>query len=147
MNDPFKEFGEDGFRALAAAFYRRVRVDDVVGVLYHRDRLDHAETELLNFLIIHFGGSNHYPDQSRPPYLGRRHLWMSITPRQRDRWLEMMGAAMDEINLTGPARQRLNDFFTDTANALVTFNDETPRPADSPEPLRKRFDVADDSDL
>jgi len=72
---------------------------------------------------------------------------MSITPRQRDRWLEMMGAAMDEINLTGPARQRLNDFFTDTANALVTFNDETPRPADSPEPLRKRFDVADDSDL
>ena len=34
----------------------------------------------------------------------------------------MMRASVDELGLTGPARQRLEDFFVDTSSALVNYD-------------------------
>jgi hemoglobin len=120
MNDPFKEFGEAGFVALSAAFYRWVATDDVVGYYYHPDRLKIAEGRLADFLVYRFGGSDKYITEGiGHDFLGMHHHWTGITPTVRNRWLEMMSAAMDEVGLTGPPRQRLEDFFTDISNVLV----------------------------
>ncbi len=150
MDEPFKEFGEEGFDALVAAFYRRLREDDVVGAMYPRrdeERMRHAQIRLRDFLCDRFGGSKGLFEGEGKPYLGIRHRWMTISTREGDRWLELMQAAMDEVGLAGPARRRLNDFFTDTANALVTHREDhaiTPSEFVSP---GKRFDQVKDEEL
>jgi hemoglobin len=151
MTEPFDQFGEEGFIALVAAFYRRLRVDDIVGALYpkDRDRLELAERRLSDFLISRFGGSNRYSEERGHPRLGMRHSWMSIGLVERDRWLEMMTAAMDEVGLTGPARQRLDQFFTDTADALVNEDETEDKPffSSGKQLARKPFDDGDDAEL
>ena len=103
MNDPFKEFGEDGFRALAAAFYRRIATDDVVGRFYIEERRAFAEVRMADFLIYRFGGSDRYIKHGEcHAHLRLHHPWFGITPHVRDRWLELMTASMDEVGLTGP---------------------------------------------
>lgn len=126
MNDPFKEFGEDGFRALAAAFYRRIATDDVVGRFYIEERRAFAEEHMADYLIYRFGGSDHYIKQEEcHAHLRLHHPWFGITPQVRDRWLELMNASMDEVGLTGPPRERLDHFFFDTCSTLVN-HDGTP---------------------
>ncbi len=151
MNEPFRQFGEEGFVALVAAFYRRLRVDEIVGSLYPKDkeRLEMAERRLGDFLIDRFGGSDRYQEERGHPRLGMRHSWMSIGLKERDRWLEMMTEAMDEVKLTGPARQRLEQFFTDTADALVNEDETEPMNYFSLEagPERIPFDVGNDDEL
>lgn len=123
MNDPFKEFGEDGFRALAAAFYRRIATDDVVGWFYIEERRAFAEVRMTDFLIYRFGGSDHYIKQGeRHAHLRLHHPWFGITPHVRDRWLELMNASMDEVGLIGSPRERLDHFFLDTCSALVNHD-------------------------
>jgi len=123
MNDPFKEFGEEGFAALAAAFYRRIATDDIVGKFYSPERRAFAEGRLADFSIYRFGGSNRYLVEGEGhAHLQIHHPWSGITPAVRDRWLEMMRASMDEVGLTGPGRERLEDFFVDTSSALVNYD-------------------------
>lgn len=74
-----------------------------------------------------------------------RHGWMTIGLPERDRWLEMMGAAMDEVGLTGEARRRLDQFFADTADALV--NDDGGLLSVVETVAGKPFDDADDAEL
>jgi hemoglobin len=148
MNELFKEFGEDGFAALAAAFYRRVATDEVVGYYYHPKRLKIAEGRLGDFLIYRFGGSDRYMREGGGhDFLGIHHHWSGITPLVRDRWLEMMSASMDEVGLTGPARQRLEDFFADTSNVLVnddgSGNSSITRFSEQVKRLREKNKAAD----
>lgn len=123
MNEPFKDFGEDGFRALAAAFYRRIATDDVVGRFYVEERRALAEGRMADFLIYRFGGSDRYIKQGEcHAHLRLHHPWFGITPHVRDRWLELMNASMDEVGLLGSARERLDHFFLDTSTALVNHD-------------------------
>jgi len=123
MNEPFKEFGEEGFRALAAAFYRRIATDDVVGRFYIEERRAFAEGRMADYLIYRFGGSDRYiKEGERHAHLRLHHPWYGITPQVRDRWLELMAASMDEVGLIGPARERLDHFFLDTCATLVNHD-------------------------
>jgi len=146
MEEPFHEFGEEGFAALTAAFYRRLKEDDVVGPMYPKDpaTFRFAEERLLRFLVGRFDGrTNEW--QGGP--LGLRHGWLEIGRRERDRWLELMFAAMDEIGLEGPARERLDHYFTDTADALVN-QDECPIKHSSTQYQKAAsFDAAADEEL
>ena len=54
----YARIGEDGFRRLVAAFYRRVPADDVLGPLYPQHDMAGAEQRLREFLIQRFGGPN-----------------------------------------------------------------------------------------
>ena len=100
MNDPFKEFGEEGFTGASVSM-------TWWEAFYHQDHLEHAEGRLRDFLIYRFKGSTRYLDEDGHHHLGKRRHWMGIGPLERDRWLEMKQGAMDEVGLTGPARQRL----------------------------------------
>src|SRR5204862_3600745 len=80
--------GEDGLTRLIAAFYRRVREDDVLGPLYPPDDWDNAERRLRDFLIYRFGGSDRYIQERGHQRLRGRHMPFSIGVKERDRWLE-----------------------------------------------------------
>ena len=110
--------GEDGFARLVAAFYRRVREDDLIGPMYPPEDWEGAERRLADFLIFRFGGSERYLQERGHPRLRMRHVPFSIGEAERDRWLKLMGAAMDEMRLAGEARVNLGAFFDQVADFM-----------------------------
>ncbi len=110
--------GEDGFARLVAAFYRRVRTDDLIGPMYPPDDWKGAERRLADFLIFRFGGSQRYLLERGHPRLRMRHAPFSIGEAERDRWLALMEAAMDETGLAGEAREHLGAFFAQVADFM-----------------------------
>ncbi len=110
--------GEDGFARLVAAFYRRVREDDLIGPMYPPGDWEGAERRLADFLIFRFGGSERYLQERGHPRLRMRHVPFSIGEAERDRWLKLMGAAMDEMGLSGEARVNLEAFFDQVADFM-----------------------------
>ena len=110
--------GEDGFARLVAAFYRRVREDDLIGPMYPPEDWEGAERRLADFLIFRFGGSERYLQERGHPRLRMRHVPFSIGEAERDRWLKLMGAAMDEMGLAGEARVNLEAFFDQVADFM-----------------------------
>lgn len=116
--------GEEGFEALVAAFYRRVRTDDLIGPMYPEGDWEGSEKRLRDFLIFRFGGSDRYLIQRGHPRLRMRHVPFRIGVNERDRWLELMDAAMDETKLVGEARLQLASFFAEVANFLRNQPDQ-----------------------
>jgi len=118
--------GEEGFGLLVAAFYRRVRTDAIIGPMYPDDDWEGSEKRLRDFLIFRFGGSDRYLIQRVHPRLRMRHAPFRIGAAERNRWLELMGAAMDEVALGGEARPHLAAFFAQVANSMRNQPDESP---------------------
>lgn len=113
-----KALGEAGFRPLIAAFYRRVRVDDLVGSMYPDNDWEGAEDRLRMFMEFRFGISQRYILERGHPRLRMRHMPFRIGEAERDRWLEMMGEAIDEVGMEGEAREHLWDFFVEVADFM-----------------------------
>ena len=116
--DILKVLGEDGIADLVAAFYRRVKTDDLIGSMYPDDDWEGAEHRLAGFLIYRFGGSDAYIQQRGHPRLRMRHAPFSIGAKERDRWLEIMGEAMDEVAITKEIYLNLKTFFEQVADFM-----------------------------
>jgi hemoglobin len=112
------ELGENRLRELVAAFYRRVREDPLLGPLYPQDDWAGAEKRLADFLIFRFGGPPTYLEERGHPRLRMRHLPFSIGIAERDRWLDLMGAAMGEIDITPSQAAILGAFFAQVADFM-----------------------------
>lgn len=110
--------GEDGFGRLVAAFYRRVREDDLLAPLYPEDDWVGAEDRLRGFLVFRFGGSDKYIQERGHPRLGIRHAPFAIGVPERDRWMKLMGEALDESELPDTAEKILRPFFGQVAEFL-----------------------------
>ena len=110
--------GEARLRALVAAFYRRVRTDDLIGPMYPADDWAGAEKRLADFLIYRFGGPPTYLEERGHPRLRGRHLPFAIGEAERDRWLQLMEAAMTEIDLPGEALPLLRGFFAQVGDFM-----------------------------
>jgi hemoglobin len=123
MIAPFDEFGEHGMTTLVSAFYRRVKTDDLIGPLYPPDDWEGAESRLRDFLIFRFGGSPQYIEQRGHPRLRMRHVPFRIGIAERDRWLDLMTAAMDEVEVPEVCREELTAFFAQTANFMRNVED------------------------
>lgn len=115
----FEPIGEDGFVRLTAAFYRRVRTDELLGPMYPADDWEGAEQRLRDFLVQRFGGPPRYAQQRGHPRLRMRHAPFPITPAARDRWMALMTAAVDEAQLPAEARPALLQFFDQVATFMV----------------------------
>ena len=111
--------GEDGFARLVGAFYRQVPSDDILGAMYPADELAEAEQRLRDFLIYRFGGPQRYIEERGHPRLRMRHVRFAIDPRARDRWMELMNRALEEVKLPAEADQMLREFFGPMATFMI----------------------------
>ena len=89
--------GENGIRRMVAAFYRRVRTDDLIGPMYPEGDWDAAEERLTEFLLFRLGASTRYIETRGHPKLRMRHITFRIGIAERDRWVELMTAAYEEL--------------------------------------------------
>lgn len=110
--------GEQGIRRMVEAFYRRVRADDLIGPMYPQEDIQGAEVRLTDFILFRLGGSNRYLETRGHPRLRMRHITFKIGLAERDRWLELMSAAMDETSVSPGAREFLDSYFAQTADFM-----------------------------
>ena len=125
--------GEDGFSRLVAAFYRRVATDDVLRPMYPEHDLTGAERRLRDFLVQRFGGPMTYSQRRGDPRLRMRHAPFVIDQRGRDRWVELMEAALAEVNLPQEVVPPLRKFFHEAATFMINA---PPAPAPPARPSR-----------
>ena len=113
-----REVGADGLAAMVAAFYRRVRTDDVLGPLYPEHDFEGAEKRLREFLQFRFLGDQTYLENRGHPRLRMRHFPFAIGDKEAARWVELMEAAMAECEISGEAWAALSPFFEQVAEFL-----------------------------
>jgi len=111
--------GEAGFTRLVAAFYRRVATDDILRPMYPEHDLVGAERRLRDFLIQRFGGPMTYSEQRGHPRLRMRHAPFAIDQRGRDRWVELMEAALAEAEIPPQVLAPLRNFFHASATFMI----------------------------
>jgi len=112
------EMGDEGFRRLVAAFYRRIPGDDLLAPMYPAQDLAGAEERLYLFLCFRLGGDSRYPEQRGHPRLRMRHMPFRIGVAERDRWLHLMGEAMTECEVGAEVRSGLEPFFAQVADFM-----------------------------
>jgi hemoglobin len=113
-----REVGAEGLAAMVAAFYRRVRTDDVLGPMYPEQDFEDAEKRLREFLQFRFLGNEAYIENRGHPRLRMRHHPFAIDERASGRWVELMEAAMDECSIKEEARKAMSPFFAQVADFL-----------------------------
>lgn len=118
-DEVYARIGEEGFARLVAAFYRRIPADDLLGPMYPRNDLTGAEQRLCDFLVGRFGGPQRYIARRGHPRLRMRHMPFAVDLRARDRWVEIMDAALAEAALEPASAATLRAFFADTATFLM----------------------------
>lgn len=115
----YAAIGEDGFTRLVAAFYRQVPGDDILGPMYPPHDMTGAEERLRDFLVGRFGGPMRYIEQRGHPRLRMRHAPFVIDPAARDRWVQLMGRALDEAQLPREVDLLLRPFFEGVATMMI----------------------------
>ncbi|MGB0993158.1 MAG: globin [Akkermansiaceae bacterium] len=110
--------GEAGFTKLVAAFYKRVKTDDLIAPMYPEQDFAGAEERLRDFLLFRFGNDPRYQEKRGHPRLRMRHMPFAIGDEEAERWLELMDAAMDETNVPQSIQMDLRTFFTMVAHNM-----------------------------
>ncbi len=123
MNEVYQQIGEEGLNNLVSAFYKRVKEDDLLSPMYPNDDWEGAQERLADFLIYRCGGSQKYIEERGHPRLRMRHMPFHIGTAERDRWLKLMGEAMDETGVKPPASELLSEFFVQTADFMRNASD------------------------
>ena len=117
--DIYSIIGEEGFTRLIGAFYRQVPRDEILGPMYPPQDLAGAEERLRDFLIGRFGGPQRYIERRGHPRLRLRHMPFAVNPAARERWLQLMSNALDEVKLAAEVDALLREFFHGVSAMLV----------------------------
>jgi hemoglobin len=123
----YQLIGEDGFTRLTAAFYAQVKTDNILSPLYPDQDFAGAEQRLRDFLIFRFGGPAHYIAARGHPRLRARHAPFPVDQAARDRWVQLMEAALTQTQLPDQAAAILREFFHNTATFMINTG-PTPKP-------------------
>lgn len=114
----YSQVGEAKLRAMVAAFYRRVRSDDLIGPMYPPDDWEGAEKRLADFIIYRLGGPQTYLEERGHPRLRARHMPFAIGEAERDRWLDLMGQSMREAEIPSEKAPTMGAFFAQIADMM-----------------------------
>ncbi|NDJ34685.1 MAG: globin [Chloroflexi bacterium] len=110
--------GDEPFRALVEAFYRRIEQDDMLSAMFPDDLEPGKEAQFL-FLTQYWGGPPRYNELKGHPRLRMRHMPYAITPAARDRWFTYMVEAIDEVGIPEPIRSQMVEYFDRGATFLI----------------------------
>jgi hemoglobin len=115
--------GAETFHRLIAAFYRRVAEDPILRPLYPEEDLGPAESRFRMFLEQYWGGPRVYSQERGHPRLRMRHAPFAVTPTARDRWLELMRAALDEVQLSPERDEEMWTYLVMAAHTMVNTDE------------------------
>jgi hemoglobin len=91
--------GAEAFERLTAAFYTRVREDELVGPLFANMPDDHPHN-VATWLAEVFGGPPAYTEEHGGyPHMLSKHLGLAISEEQRARWAQLIALAADDAGL------------------------------------------------
>jgi hemoglobin len=116
VSDPIPVYDAVGglpfFEQLVDRFYDKVASDQILLSVYPQpEDLAWARRRLALFLSEYWGGPPAYTAERGHPMLRRRHFAFAIGTAERDRWLEHMRAALDEMNPRPEIARLLLDYF------------------------------------
>jgi hemoglobin len=106
------------FEDLVGRFYAGVADDPVLRPLYPEADLAGARHRLTLFLAQYWGGPRTYDAERGHPHLRMRHMPFAIGPGERDAWLRLMRAAIDETAATPAVAERLHAYVEMAAEAM-----------------------------
>ena len=110
--------GRETCQRLSERFHDRIAHDLVLKEIFPKN-LTHLTEWFALFIAERLGGPANYTATRGKQSLGCRHARLSIGSAEAERWLGHMFVAIDEVDATKPARQRLRDYFTETARTLT----------------------------
>ena len=111
--------GEVGFERLSKAFYDRVSDDEILAPMYPEGQLEQARVRLRDFLVGRFGGPQRYIETRGHPRLRMRHMPFPIDVNARNRWVELMTQALDEVEFPPAVADSMLRYFADTATFMI----------------------------
>ena len=111
--------GEPAIVAMVNRFYQQVPNDDILGPMYPEQDLKGAEQRLADFLVYRMGGSTKYVQERGHPRLRMRHIPFAVTPKARDRWMELMTRAVEQGEFPQAAQSMLLGFFQQIATFMI----------------------------
>ena len=117
--------GHETFVRLGDVFYREVAADDVLRPMYPEEDLTPAAERLTMFLEQYWGGPTTYSERRGHPRLRMRHMPFHVNPDARDRWLQHMRTAVDELELPPLHEATLWDYLQRAAFAMVNTFEPT----------------------
>ena len=115
--------GHEAFTTLVDTFYDGVAQDDYLIAMYPEGHeLEGAKHRLQTFLEQYFGGPTTYQEERGHPRLRMRHAPYPIDVAAHDRWLELMGnslAQIDEETIPPAYRSMIWDHMERVAAMLI----------------------------
>ncbi|HCT9180128.1 MULTISPECIES: globin [unclassified Corynebacterium] len=114
--------GMETFEKLVGGFYAQVREDDLIGPMYPQQDWEGAEKRLTWFLVQYWGGPQLFSENRGHPRLRMRHAPYPIDMAAHDRWLELMGnslAQIDEETIPPAYRAMIWDHMERVAEMLI----------------------------
>lgn len=117
----FQLLGAETLSAIVAGFYRRVPDDPILGPLYPAGDFVGAEQRLRSFLLYRFGGPPDYLRERGHPRLRMRHAPFAVDRAARDRWMQLMLAAVDEQVAAGRVSAQHRDYLERFLGDIATF--------------------------
>lgn len=114
----YGQVGETRLREMVAAFYQKVRVDDLIGPMYPDQDWEGAEKRLADFIVYRFGGPQTYLEERGHPRLRGRHMPFAIGEAERDRWMKLMTEAMSEVEVPEEHAEVIRLFFAQVAEMM-----------------------------
>jgi hemoglobin len=110
--------GEATFRRLVDSFYAKVEADEVLRAIFPEDLEAGKEYQYL-FLMQYWGGSTRYSQERGHPRLRMRHSPYAITEDLRNRWVQYMLKAIDEVGIQEPYRTEMRNYFEQGATFMI----------------------------
>ena len=115
----FEAVGEAALQAMVADFYRQIPADNILGPMYPEEAMSAAETRLADFIIYRFGGPQRYIEERGHPRLRMRHAAFRIDEAARNRWVELMDAAIEKQSFPDEIATPIREFLHDSATFLI----------------------------
>jgi hemoglobin len=126
--------GEAGLRRLAYAFYDKVLADELLAPVFADFTPAHTE-HVATWLVEVFGGPTGFTAElGGHQSLLRTHLGLGITDEQRQRWLQLMNAAITETLPGLPELTTALMSYFDWGTAIAQDLSHQPKGTDLGEP-------------
>ncbi|MYG04361.1 MAG: globin, partial [Acidobacteriia bacterium] len=87
--------------------------------MYPEGQTEQARVRLRDFLVGRFGGPQRYIEMRGHPRLRMRHMPFPIDINARNRWVELMTEALDEVGFPIAVAELLRRYFADTATFMI----------------------------